>query len=51
VFYGRRVLSLLRDNGLVIAVIVVAIAILLLLGYTITNRRKPRAKEPDAEAE
>src|SRR5882762_1360750 len=39
VFYGRRVLSLLRDNGLVIAVIVVAIAILLLLGYTIINRR------------
>jgi membrane protein YqaA with SNARE-associated domain len=51
VFYGRRVLSLLRDNGLVIAVIVVAIAILLLLGYTIINRRKPRAKKADAEVD
>ena len=51
VFYGRRVLLLLRDNGLVIAVVVVAIAILMLLGYTIVNRRRPPATKPDAEAD
>jgi membrane protein YqaA with SNARE-associated domain len=51
VFYGRRVLSLLRDNGLVIAVVVGAVAVLLLLGYTIINRRHPGTKEADADAE
>jgi membrane protein YqaA with SNARE-associated domain len=51
VFYGRRVLLLLRDNGLVIAIVVVAIAILLLLGYTIVNRRKPQTKKSDANTD
>ena len=47
VFYGRRVLLLLRDNGLVIAIVVGAVAILSFVIYTIVNRRKPKTKEPD----
>jgi len=47
VFYGRRVLLLMRDNGLVIAIVVGAIAIVSLLGYTIINRRRQKTKEPD----
>jgi membrane protein YqaA with SNARE-associated domain len=39
VFYGRRVLSFLRDNGLVILSVVAAAAILLLLVYNIVNRQ------------
>src|SRR6266567_2567627 len=39
VFYGRRVLLFLRDNGLVIANIVAAIAVLAVLVYAIVNRR------------
>lgn len=46
VFYGRRVLSFLIDNGLVILSIVAAAAVVLLLVYTIVNRRKlPRQGE------
>lgn len=51
VFYGRRVLLLLRDNGLVIALVVAAIAILLLLAYAIVNRRKSRAKADQVDVE
>lgn len=51
VLYGRRVLLLLRDNGLVIGVVVVAVALLLLVGYTIVSRRKPRTKEANADAD
>jgi len=47
VFYGRRVLLLMRDNGLVIAIVVGAIAIVSLLGYTIINRRRLKTKGPD----
>jgi membrane protein YqaA with SNARE-associated domain len=47
VVYGRRVLLLMRDNGLVIAIVVGAVAILSLVIYTIVNRRKPKTKEPD----
>jgi membrane protein YqaA with SNARE-associated domain len=39
VFYGRRVLSFLRDNGLVILSVVAAAAILVLLVYNIVNRQ------------
>src|SRR6266850_1687815 len=41
VYYGRRVLSILRDNGLVIIIIVAAAAILFVLVYAIANRRVP----------
>src|SRR5882672_11499097 len=42
VFYGRRVLLFLRDNGLVIVVIFGAAAIVFVLVYTLINRRNPR---------
>jgi membrane protein YqaA with SNARE-associated domain len=42
VFYGRRVLSFLRDNGLVILSLVAAAAVLILLVYAIINWRNPR---------
>jgi len=41
VFYGRRVLSILRDNGLVVVIIVAAVAVLIVLVYAIVNRRNP----------
>lgn len=47
VFYGRRVLLWMKDNGLVIGIVVGSIAILLLLGYTIINRHRQKTKEPD----
>jgi membrane protein YqaA with SNARE-associated domain len=40
VFYGRRVLSFLRDNGLVILSILAAAAVLILLVYTMVNKGK-----------
>src|SRR6266576_3840972 len=45
VFYGRRVLSFLRDDGLVIISIVAAAAVLIFLVYAIINRRNPRPRE------
>jgi membrane protein DedA with SNARE-associated domain len=39
VFYGRRVLLFLKDNGLVILSGVTAAAVLLVLVYAIVNRR------------
>jgi membrane protein YqaA with SNARE-associated domain len=42
VFYGRRVLSFLRDNGLVILSVVAAAALLVLLVYNIVNRQSSR---------
>ena len=39
VFYGRRVLSFLRDNGLVIGSAVAAAAVIAVLIYSIRNRR------------
>ena len=47
VFYGRRVLSFLRDNGLVILSIVAAVAVVLLLVYTLVNRHSSYAAEAD----
>jgi membrane protein YqaA with SNARE-associated domain len=49
VIYGRRVLSFLRDNGLVILSIVAGVAILVLLVYTIANRRNPPANRSTGE--
>lgn len=46
VFYGRRVLFFMKDNGLVILSVGAAIAIVILLVYLIVNRRKAAAK-PD----
>jgi hypothetical protein len=45
VFYGKRVLLFLRDNGLVILSIAAAAAILIVLIYTLINRRNPNTKE------
>ena len=42
VFYGRRVLSFLVDNGLVIMTIGGAAAIVLVTIYALANRRRPR---------
>ncbi|HUQ90942.1 MAG TPA: VTT domain-containing protein [Bryobacteraceae bacterium] len=51
VIYGRRVLSFLRDNGLVILSVAAAAAILILLVYSIMNRRNQRTKRPAADVE
>lgn len=51
VIYGRRVLSFLKDNGLVILSVVAAAAILILLVYSIMNRRNQRVKRPAADVE
>lgn len=40
VFYGRRVLSFFRDNGLVIISIVAALALIVILIYLIVSRRR-----------
>ena len=48
VIYGRRVLSFLKDNGLVILSVVAAVAILILLIYLIANRRNPPANRETA---
>ncbi|HEV7744274.1 MAG TPA: VTT domain-containing protein [Pyrinomonadaceae bacterium] len=45
VFYGRRVLLFIRDNGQVVISIVTAVIVLGLLVYAIVNRGKPDAKE------
>ena len=44
VFYGRRVLLFLRDNGLVILSVVAAAAVLVLLVYNIVNRESSQEK-------
>jgi membrane protein YqaA with SNARE-associated domain len=51
VFYGRRVLSFLRDNGLVVLSIVAAAALLVLLVYSIVNRRSGRSKVQETDAD
>jgi membrane protein YqaA with SNARE-associated domain len=48
VFYGRRVLTFLRDNGLVILSIVAAVALILFLIYALMNRRNAE-KQPAKE--
>jgi membrane protein YqaA with SNARE-associated domain len=50
VFYGRRVLLFLRDNGLVIVSIVATLALIGLGVYIlIKRRRRPTAATPDTE--
>jgi membrane protein YqaA with SNARE-associated domain len=44
VFYGRRVLAFLKDNGLTILLIAAAAAVVALLIYLILKRRKSEAK-------
>jgi membrane protein DedA with SNARE-associated domain len=54
VFYGRRVLAFMRDNGLVIITICGAIAILLVLIYALFNRNRPPVADnqaPDIQAD
>jgi membrane protein YqaA with SNARE-associated domain len=50
VFYGRRVLLFLRDNGLVILSLATAAAVVILLIYTIANRRSPAAPNGGKQA-
>jgi membrane protein YqaA with SNARE-associated domain len=49
VFYGRRVLTFLRDDGLVVLSIVAAAAVLGFLVYAIINRRYSRATNVNTE--
>jgi membrane protein YqaA with SNARE-associated domain len=44
VFYGRRVLLFMKDNGMVVISIVTAFIVLALLVYAIANRGKPERK-------
>jgi len=41
VIYGRRVLSFMKDNGLVVLSIIAGAALLIFVVYTIGTRRKP----------
>ena len=49
VYYGRRVLTFLKDNGQVVISIVTAVILLLLLIYAIANRSNPEKREPRAD--
>lgn len=50
VFYGRRVLIFLRDNGIVIVSIVATLALIALGVYILIKRRRgPAAATPDTE--
>ena len=51
VFYGRRVLSFLRDNGLVIVVVCGAAVVVFVLIYALANRREPITPIADKPAE
>jgi membrane protein YqaA with SNARE-associated domain len=50
VYYGRRVLTILKDNGLVILIVVAALAILGVLVYAISRRSMP-ASNGEGKAE
>jgi membrane protein YqaA with SNARE-associated domain len=50
VFYGRRVLLFLRDNGLVIVVICGAAAFVFFLVYALINRRQANARKAEEPA-
>ena len=50
VFYGRRVLLFMKDNGLVIISIVAAIAVVGLLVYVVINRWRSIAARRAASA-
>ena len=49
VFYGRRVLSFIKDNGLVVISIATAAVVLLMLVYAIANRSNSDRQEQAAE--
>ena len=49
VYYGRRVLSFLKDNGQVVISIVTAVIVLLVLVYAIANRSNPESQETRAD--
>jgi membrane protein YqaA with SNARE-associated domain len=49
VFYGRRVLLFLRDNGLLIGMIFGAAAIVFVLVYALINRRQPQSASANPE--
>lgn len=51
VFYGRRVLLFLKDNGLVIVSIVGSLALLALIVYFIVRQRRNSQAPVDAEAD
>src|SRR6188474_916941 len=51
VFYGRRVLLFLKDNGLVILSIVAAAAVIAIVVYFIVRQRKNARAPIDAEGE
>jgi membrane protein YqaA with SNARE-associated domain len=46
VFYGRRVLLFLKDNGLVMLSIVAAALIVIILVYILINRRRAKTSQP-----
>jgi membrane protein YqaA with SNARE-associated domain len=48
VFYGKRVVSFLRDNGLVVLAVAGAAAIIAILIYMLVNRGKAEPKAPEA---
>jgi hypothetical protein len=45
VFYGKRVMVFLKDNGLTILIIAAAAAAVAFLVYAIVNRRRSYAKD------
>jgi len=47
VYYGRRVLLFLKDNGLVVISVVTAVVVLLVLVYAVASRDNSGNKEPD----
>ena len=49
VYYGRRVLSFLKDTGQGVISIVTAVIVLLVLVYAIANRSNPESQEPRAD--
>ena len=51
VYYGRRVLLFLKDNGQVVISVVSGVVVLAVLIYAIANRRTAEPKEPSEDAE
>ena len=51
VFYGRRVLTFFKDNGLVIISVVAALALLGVIIYLLVNRSKPKADRAEELAD
>src|SRR5215210_1216973 len=49
VFYGRRVLLFLKDNGLVIVSLVASLILIVVVIYILINRRRSPAITPDDE--